>query len=94
MDIQEKRREYIDLLRDNICEVVFTKADGSERVMFATIKEKYLPRASGEDGETTEKKERKINENLIICFDYENKSWRSFKIDSVKSFIVAEDINM
>lgn len=49
------------ILKENVCDVTFTKKDGTERVMKSTLMEEYVkPLISNE---TTEKKERKENPN-------------------------------
>ncbi len=92
-----------ELLNSNVCEVVFTKVDGSERTMKATLKPDYIavmnkpdehelpkkPKAPKKPKEPTKpKKPKKVAENVISCYDVEKSGWRSFRIDNVKSFRV------
>ena len=87
-------KEMKELLKSNICEVVFTKVDGTERTMRATLKpdvitfmEDTLAMKKEDD---TPKRTRKANDNVISCYDIEKSDWRSFRIDSVKSFTVVK----
>lgn len=74
-------QEVRDILKENIVEVVFTKRDGSERRMFCTLIDEFLP-SKGEEilTQTTEH-----NNKCITVWDLEADSWRSFRIDSIKS---------
>lgn len=63
--------------------VVFTKKDGTERVMNCTTNPELVPAV--EIVESTEsKKERKSNEEVMPVYDLEAKAWKSFRWDSVK----------
>jgi len=75
-------REDISLLaRNNIIRVVFTKADGSERVMKCTLIDQYIPK-------TEETGTKKINEEVLPVWDLDVNAWRSFRIDSIKEVSV------
>ena len=62
--------------------VVFTKKDGTERTMTCTTKSELVPAESIIEG--VEKKEKKVNEEVIPVYDLDAKGWRSFRWDSVK----------
>jgi hypothetical protein len=63
--------------------VVFTKKDGTERVMLCTTKSDLVPAV--EVKESIElKKERKVNEEVMPVYDLESKAWKSFRWDSIK----------
>jgi hypothetical protein len=63
--------------------VVFTKKDGTERVMECTTNPKLVPAV--EIVESTEsKKDRKVNEEVMPVYDLEAKAWKSFRWDSIK----------
>jgi hypothetical protein len=63
--------------------VVFTKKDGTERVMKCTTNPELVPAV--EIVESVEpKKERKVNEEVMPVYDLEAKSWKSFRWDSIK----------
>ena len=70
------------LLRERVVGVTFTKKDGTERVMQATLSEQFIPQAErGED----ESPSRKKSEEALAVWDTEVQGWRSFRWDSVKS---------
>lgn len=76
-----ERTQIVEALHQGICEVTFTKADGTERVMKCTLSKSYLPeRQMLTETETTG------NPNLVAVWDTEAGGWRSFSIDRVKSF--------
>ena len=71
--------ELVDLLKQTICTVVFTKKDGTERVMRCTLLENHV--------KPYEKKTDKVkqpNPNVVHAWDIESNGWRSFNFDSVK----------
>jgi hypothetical protein len=77
------RQEIIKSLHNTICKVVFTKANGDERIMFCTLNRNLIPQ---EITPSEEKKERKENPDVQAVYDVESKGWRSFRWDSVKEF--------
>ncbi len=89
-----EKSEMKELLKSNICEVVFTKVDGTERTMRATLKPDVITfmedNLAVEKEDDTPKRTRKANDNVVSCYDIEKAGWRSFKVDSVKSFIVVK----
>jgi hypothetical protein len=64
--------------------VIFTKKDGTERVMQCTISTALVPAEIIVEG-VEPKKEKKVNEDVCPVYDLEAKSWRSFRWDSVNS---------
>ena len=78
------REDLINLLKKTEVIVTFTKADGTEREMHCTLQQHMLPVREEVEGEV--KKERKVNESVIAAFDLQKMEWRSFRIDSVKSY--------
>ena len=75
--------QIIEDLHNTICRVVFTKANGDERVMHCTLQESMLPEQIDLE-ETIQKK--KPNPDVLAVWDVEAKGWRSFRWDSVKEF--------
>jgi len=75
--------------------VVFTKKDGTERVMECTTSPSLVPVEITEEKHYTNtdnpvdfpalKKEKKVNEDVCPVYDLEVKAWRSFRWDSIKS---------
>ena len=77
-----EKTQIVESLHQGICEVVFTKADGSERVMKCTLSKSYLP--PNTRAILTEDATR--NPNIVNVWDTEANSWKSFALDCVKSF--------
>ena len=77
-------REWLKgLLEENTVEVVFTKKDGTERVMNCTLKEGVLPIVQKEiEDESITKTKAK---DALAVWDVDANGWRSFRWDSIKS---------
>jgi hypothetical protein len=84
MKTSEVRKEMVDALKEGVATVTFTKKDGTERVMMATLQEELLPRKPIVDTSVVAK--RKVNEDIIAVFDTEANGFRSFRVDTVISF--------
>lgn len=63
--------------------VIFTKKDGSERVMECTTAPSLVPQEPLTES-LTPKREKKINEDVCPVYDLESQHWKSFRWDSVK----------
>jgi hypothetical protein len=70
--------QYIQQLLTGTRTITFTKVDGNERVMNATLQESVVP--------ATEGKRTAPVSNLVV-FDTDKQEWRSVRIDSIKSFV-------
>lgn len=70
----------VGILKTNEVTVVFTKKDGTERVMRCTLNPEVLPKQEV----TEDKKPRKKADSNLAVYDLEMKGWRSFVIKSVK----------
>jgi hypothetical protein len=82
------REQLIQHLKSQVCEVIFKKADGSDRVMKATLQESVLPPPTPpKEGA----KPRAENLELINVWDTEANGWRSFRLDSLISFTYGSD---
>jgi len=73
--------------------IVFTKKDGTERVMECTTSLSLVPFVEERVHITNTdnpidfpapKKEKKVNEDVMPVFDLEAKAWKSFRWDSIK----------
>jgi hypothetical protein len=77
-------REWLKgLLEENTVEVVFTKKDGTERVMNCTLKEDVLPIVQKEIEENSLTKTKA--KDALAVWDVDASGWRSFRWDSIKS---------
>jgi hypothetical protein len=82
--------EIKSALQAGVCSVTFTKVDGSERVMNATLKADLLPAVVEKvlaEGETP-KPAKKPNPSVLAVYDVNAPGWRSFRWDSIKDFQV------
>ena len=70
------------LLEERTVEVVFTKKDGTERVMNCTLKDDILPFVQKEADDSYAKTKSK---DALAVWDVDVKGWRSFRWDSIKS---------
>lgn len=75
------KKEYIEVLIENICIVEFTKVSGSARTMTCTLRPDHLPVFK-----KANPKPRIPNDELISVWDVDVKGWRGFRIDSVTDF--------
>ena len=82
------RDEMINALKSNVCEVIFTKVDGTKRVMKCTLKEDIVPVKV--NNTLTEKKIKKENVEVLSVWVPELESWRSFRVNNVDDFLVLE----
>ena len=73
------REDLVDRLKQSVVNVVFTKADGSERTMNCTLKLENIP----EDQHP--KSAVKSESDQIRVFDIDIQEWRSFNFSSVKT---------
>lgn len=72
-------REFLkDMLKQGVCEVVFTKKDGSERTMNCTLNASSLPE------KTITLKKKKTNPAVLPVYDMDEQSWKSFQVKSVR----------
>ena len=70
------------LLHDGEVVVTFNKLNGDKRVMTCTLKEGVIPPATKEDT-ASQKKVRKVSEDVCVVYDVNAKGWRSFRWDKV-----------
>lgn len=76
-------KEYIaEKAKNGIITVRFTKVNGEERTMRATLLAEHLP-----DHVDIEERATRDTSNVLAVWDVEAKGWRSFRIDSVKEVL-------
>jgi hypothetical protein len=73
-----ERKELISKLKEGDVSVTFTKKDGTERVMKCTLKEDVVPSVESS---------KKENVGVVVVWDTEKKSWRSFRMDSITNVV-------
>lgn len=71
--------------------VIFTKKDGTERVMNCTTNSELVPaepiveaHETNTDNPIDFPKPKKVNEDVMRVYDLDAKGWRSFRWDSIK----------
>ena len=79
---EEEKNWLRSVLKDSVVTIKFTKKDGDERVIKATLKEDLIPEDMFPKGTSTRKK----SEESQSVFDVEKDEWRSFRWDSIKGF--------
>jgi len=82
--------ELVNLLKENIVEVTFTKLNGDQRIMPCTLKEEILPPAK-KDEPLTQKKVREISDAVVAVWAIESNAFRSFRYDRVTSVKVLDN---
>ena len=76
----KKEKDWlITLLRERPVEILFTKKDGSDRLMKCTLQEEKIPAENAPKGA-----ERAKNDEVLAVFDVEKSAWRSFRWDRLK----------
>ena len=78
------RDEIVNLLKNGMATVIFTKVDGSVRTMNCTLNSRYMPGIIPESAETNTK--TKSNSSVAV-WDTDKNAWRSFRVDSVQKII-------
>jgi hypothetical protein len=85
------KENLLDLLRNNLVTVTFTKVNGDERVMNCTLRNDYIP--NSDVSNTTSQVLRENTgrgDNNISVWDTKSNGWRSFRVNSVKSVSVGQ----
>lgn len=85
----QKAREYRFALVDSICQVVFTKADGTEReFLTATTNNKLVPISDKNKPVTNVDPES----TAVRCWIVDENCWRSFNAENVTRFKVIASV--
>lgn len=71
-------------LKKEKAKVIFTKADGTERIMECTLMKSFLPEQIDIEEYTSE---RNTNDGVIAVWDLDKEDWRSFRLDRIESII-------
>ena len=73
--------ELKENLSKSIAKVIFTKSDGTLRVMNCTLLTDLLPQKKLD--ENIRHIPRRENDEVVSVWDLDNKGWRSFNVNSV-----------
>jgi len=91
--MREKKMKIQDMreaLKSSICNVQFTKVDGSTRNLRCTLHPDYIPRGNANDKtESTKRRNPEyISDNVLAVWDLDALHWKSFRVSSVEKFEV------
>ena len=81
------RQELVEFLSKGVCELTFTKVDGTERTMPCTLDPELLPKVELSEDKSVPKK---LNMDTLRVFVTDINQWRSFRIANFKSIKAIE----
>lgn len=77
---EDEKLNLKELLKSNVVQVTFWKANGEKRTMNCTLQSTFLP-------ESVEKEEtRKQSDTALAVWSVDDDGWRSFRWESIMSF--------
>ena len=92
--IEEKRTELVEVLKNNVCNVTFTKVNGEQRIMPCTLKEGVVPpppvHVTNTDNPVDFPKVKKVNPDTLSVWCLDKKEWRSFRVANVTNVEISE----
>jgi hypothetical protein len=83
MDNFEMKKEIEHSLNSGLCQVTFTKKDGTERTLTGTLNRDLIPDDKLPSGDSSN---RIVNEEVRSLYETDLDAWRSFRWDSVISY--------
>jgi hypothetical protein len=84
------RENMVEVLKNNVVSITFTKVDGTERVMRCTLLPEYVPNSPTNDGKVLLQEEQPLSQgSTISVWDTEANGWRSFRVNSVKNMTIS-----
>tara|TARA_B100001094_G_scaffold166784_1_gene161405 strand:- start:1202 stop:1468 length:267 start_codon:yes stop_codon:yes gene_type:complete len=69
--------------------VDFTKVNGDQRKILCTLSQKFMPKAEFNVSRVEAKRQK--NTETLSVWDLESESWKSFRVNSVKSVEQVKD---
>lgn len=75
------KNELKSKLTGCVANITFTKKDGTERKMVATLMAEYLPNVISE--EQVAHVPRVQSDEVLAVWDLDKQAWRSFRLDSI-----------
>lgn len=75
--------DLLESLKSGVVTVKFTKADGSERTMNATLSHSIIGNSMPMTGAPTRER---INPSLLVVWDVDASGWRSIREDRIISW--------
>lgn len=73
--------QLLESLRSQEVQITFTKADGSTRIMRATLQSDLLPNTNAADRSNSEP-----NPLVLKVWDLDKSAWRSVRVDRIQEF--------
>ena len=77
-----EKSKVVELLKEGVVTVEFTKVNGEYRKMEATLHAEHMPQIVAE---VEEKAPRKKNEDSLAVWDVNAEGWRSFRWDKLQT---------
>jgi hypothetical protein len=74
-------QEVLSILRSGLCEITFTKKDGTERTIVGTLNDELIPDDKKPKGE-----DRVHSTEVQPVYEVELDQWRSFRWDTLISY--------
>jgi len=86
--------EIKETLQDGICNVRFTKVDGTSRILRCTLNSNYIPRGDVNEKEHIRKRRTPeyVSENVLAVWDLDALQWKSFRVSSVEKVDVLQSL--
>jgi len=85
------KSDYKNALKENVCEVLFTKKNGTLRKLLCTLDTKFIPQKQQDIiNEVMDTPKRTGSPDSIAVFDLETGAWRAFRIHSVLAFKIVK----
>jgi hypothetical protein len=81
---QEIWTELRAQLAKNLCEITFTKVDGTLRTMPCTLKRELLPEVALNEHHKT----KAVNYDVLSVWCTDKQAWRSFRVENVTNVTV------
>lgn len=74
-----------EALKQRIVRIDFTKVDGSNRIMNATLNQQMIEELSTPSEKKTDRT-KTTPEGVLAVFDVDNKGWRSMRVENIISW--------
>jgi hypothetical protein len=82
------REEVETTLKHGKFYVNFTKVNGDPRTMLCTLSQKFMPKS---EFLINRKSPQKVNTETLSVWELESDSWKSFRINTIKSITQLEE---
>lgn len=83
MELKISAEELVELLKNSVLHITFTKADGNVREMNATLQSDYLPKRPAQ----TLLQEVPYDANVVRVWDVDLEGWRSVRVDRINQVL-------